>query len=363
MIYPWQETLWTQLLGWRLDAPHAILLSGAAGIGKLDFARELARFWLCENPLSARACGECPSCRYIAVGHHPDLQRIRPEAIALAEGVEDGDDSGVSEGDDGGDSGPESGETDKSSSRQASREIRIGQIQALIKGSAIGSHRQGRRVTLIYPAESMNVFTANALLKLLEEPPPENHLILISDAPERLLATTRSRCQQIRLPVPDRAAAADWLKSEGVEDADGWLAEAGGLPLLALRAVRADGAVEAARATLFEGLARGTKIDCLLVAERLARADRVLVVAWLQRWVWDCLGWHLARRIRYYPKHKAAISQLASQLDPLELARFARDLSASRRTAEHPLNVRLFFEDLLLRYQQSVSSAMGTMTP
>ena len=362
MIYPWQESTWTRLLNWRLDAPHAMLFTGPAGIGKLDFARALSTYWLCETPTGDRACGTCPACRYIAVGHHPDLQRIRPEAVALAEGLEEPEDDDGGEGSDSSATDTYADGADKSSSRQPSREIRIGQIQALIKASSIGSHRQGRRVTLIYPAESMNGFTANALLKLLEEPPPDNHLILVSDAPERLLATVRSRCQQIRLPVPEPAVAARWLKSEGVEDADAWLAEAGGAPLLALRAVRADAATTAARATLFEGLVRGIKIDPLLVAERLARADRVLVVAWLQRWVWDCLGWRLAQRIRYYPQHEAAIAQLSRQFDPLDLARFARELVASRRTAEHPLNARLFFEDLLMRYQHSVSSAMGTMT-
>ena len=358
MIYPWQKKLWLKLVSWRQDAPHAILLAGPAGIGKLDFARELARFWLCEQPAPDAACGVCPSCIFVSLGHHPDLQTIRPEAVALAEGAEA--DDGEQDGDDGGD-GTE-GASEKRSGRAPSREIRIGQIQALIESLSIGTHRQGRRIALVYPAESMNLFTANALLKILEEPPPDNHVLLISDAPERLLPTILSRCQKVMLPAPALTEARHWLEGQQVDDAEGFLAEAGGAPLAALRAARADASTLEARHTLIEGLARGARCNANALAERLSKSERPVVVGWLQRWVWDCLAYRLGARIRYYPKHQVAIAALARQLDPVELARFARELSATRRAAEHPLNARLFFEDLLLRYLRSVAPSVESTT-
>jgi DNA polymerase-3 subunit delta' len=57
-----------------------------------------------------------------------------------------------------------------------------------------------------------------------------------------------------------------------------------------------------------------------------------------------------------------AIAALARQLDPEKLARFSRELSATRRAAEHPLNARLFFEDLLLRYLRSVAPSVESTT-
>jgi DNA polymerase-3 subunit delta' len=358
LIYPWQKEVWTRLLPWRQDAPHAILLAGPAGIGKLDFARELARFWLCEKPLADAACGVCPSCIFVALGHHPDLQAIRPEAVALLEGAdaEEGEGSGEDAVD------GAQGDTEKRSSRAPSRDIRIGQIQALIESLSIGTHRSGRRIALIYPAESMNLFTANALLKILEEPPADNHVLLVSDAPERLLPTILSRCQKLVLPAPALGEARQWLQGEQVEDAEGWLAEAGGAPLAALRAAHADSATLEARHILLDGLARGARCNVQTLADRLAKAERPVVVAWLQRWVWDCLAYRLGARIRYYPKHQVAIAALARQLDPVELARFARELSATRRAAEHPLNARLFFEDLLLRYLRSVAPSVESTT-
>jgi DNA polymerase-3 subunit delta' len=347
-IYPWQTEVWTRLLPWRIDAPHAILLHGTAGIGKVDFAKRLAAFWLCETEGVSEPCGECPSCRFVALDHHPDLLLIRPEAVALAEGMagdEEPDGEMVS---------PEPADDDKSGKRAASHEIRIGQIQSLIHSTVIGSHRGGRRVIVIYPAEAMNTFTANALLKLLEEPPGPNHLILVTDAPQRLLATVLSRCQQVALPPADAPSALNWLKTQGLNDVSGWLAEAGGAPLLAWRAAGADDAVLEARRVLLQGLARGAGVDAMALAERLTRIERAVVVGWLQRWTWDLLGYRLAARIRYYPKEESAIAALARSLDPLRVARYARTLSGLRRAADHPLNARLFFEDLLLRYARSV---------
>ena len=293
----------------------------------------------------------------MSLGHHPDLQTIRPEAVALAEGAEAED--GEAEGEEAADGQAES---EKRSTRAPSREIRIGQIQALIESLSIGTHRQGRRIALIYPAESMNLFTANALLKILEEPPADNHVLLISDTPERLLPTILSRCQKVVLPAPALADAHQWLAGQQVEDPEDWLSEAGGAPLSALRAARADGAILEARQTLLEGLARGSRCNAQTLAERLTKTERPVVVTWLQRWVWDCLACRLGARIRYYPKHQVAIAALARQLDPVELARFARELSATRRAAEHPLNARLFFEDLLLRYLRSVAPSMESTT-
>src|SRR5574343_1377234 len=61
---------------------HALLISGPAGIGKLDFAESLAASLLCDQPTAAgRACGHCTSCTWHASGNHPVFRRVRPEAF------------------------------------------------------------------------------------------------------------------------------------------------------------------------------------------------------------------------------------------------------------------------------------------
>lgn len=78
------ETAWTQIQVDRARGrlSHALLISGPAGIGKLQFAEMLADSLLCDTPLSdGRACGVCTACTWQASGNHPDFRRIRPEAF------------------------------------------------------------------------------------------------------------------------------------------------------------------------------------------------------------------------------------------------------------------------------------------
>ncbi len=99
----------------------------------------------------------------------------------------------------------------------------------------LSAHRQGARVTLVYPAEAMNVASANAFfLKTLEEPPAGAQFILVAHAARRLLPTIRSRCRVLPLSTPDLASASAWLAQHGVVQPELHLAHTGGAPLAAL---------------------------------------------------------------------------------------------------------------------------------
>jgi len=162
-IYPWQQDAWRQLQQQRDRMPHAILLHGAHGIGKTVFAERLAQALLCDAPRTdGHACGQCGSCGWFAQYSHPDYRRVRPE-ILEPEGSETG-----SEGD--ADDGKKAAKTAKA----PSKEIKIGQIRALADFMNISTHRRGKRVIVLYPAEALNEMAANALLKTLEEPAPDN---------------------------------------------------------------------------------------------------------------------------------------------------------------------------------------------
>jgi DNA polymerase-3 subunit delta' len=225
-MHPWNEPIFQSvrrmLEGGRL--PHALLLHGPRGVGKLALAERLGQLLLCEdkNP-AARPCGKCDGCRWYLAGTHPDLRRVEPEALAKAVEAEQGEET------------EEGAEPSSSKKKKPSLDIKIEQVRALAGFLNLRSHRGALRVALVHPAEEMNANSQNALLKGLEEPPAGAIFILVSHRPYRLLPTVRSRCVKIPVPIPPAKDALAWLKSQpGGQDAARWLAFSGGAPIQAL---------------------------------------------------------------------------------------------------------------------------------
>lgn len=340
MIYPWHYPHWESLLAAADQLPHALLLCGPEGGGKRAFAESLAQRLLCEDVGSdGQGCGSCPSCRWFESGNHPDLRRVVPESEAEEASAEE-------------DEGAEAGAGRK---KKASRQILIDQVRALVDFVMVGTHRNGMRVILIDPAEAMNMHTANALLKLLEEPTMSTVFLLVSHAPRRLLPTIRSRCRTLALGKPDTAAALAWLKMrEAGADASA-LALAGGMPLAALALVEAGSYRRQFEATV-GGLDSGDPLQAAAqwegwLRQKEGEAPRLpLLVAWLQKWVFDLALWKLAGRTRFFPDAAKTIERLAGRAPMSELVACYNELSRMRRIAEHPLNPRLFLEDMAIRY-------------
>lgn len=351
-LLPWQTKWWSEAQALLPRLPHAVVFHGQRGSGKVGFARYFGQALLCQSPdPNARPCGSCPSCAWVQSGNHPDLRLLRPEAIELAEGVELAD-SNPSDGE-GGAPDAEAAETSSETSkgkRAPSKEIRIQQVRRLAELLEVSSHRGGRRVAILYPADAMNVFTANALLKLLEEPPEDTVFLLVTDTLDRLLPTILSRCRKFALAPPERAAALAWLVDKGVAAPEDALAEQGGAPLAALAAAQDAEGTALLREGLLAVLSDPKAPGALGAAERLQKCEPALVVGWIQRWLYDCVGYRLAGRIRYYPRHQGAIAALAGSLDLGRSMTYLRTLDQERRVSEHPLNARLFVENLILGY-------------
>jgi DNA polymerase-3 subunit delta' len=196
--------------------PHALLLHGPEGVGKLQLAEQFAQLLLCEAAKPRETpCGKCDGCRWFLAGHHPDVRFVEPEAIARRVAQEDGEGA-------------------EKSKAKPSLEIKIDQVRGLADFVNLASHRGGKRIVVLHPAEAMNVPAANAVLKSLEEPPGSALFVLVSHRAARLLPTVRSRCVPVPVPLPPADAAQAWLKEQGIENAARRLAFAGGAPLKAL---------------------------------------------------------------------------------------------------------------------------------
>lgn len=322
----WHAAELERLAGASARLPHALLIHGPRGIGKLAFAQALAQVLLCESPpAAASACGECSACRWLESGTHPDYRVVEPAAAAFEDEAEQG-------------------------GRKATT-ISVEQIRTLPGFINVSSHRGGAKAIVVHPAEVLNVNAANALLKSLEEPPPRTYFLLVSHRPHHLLPTIRSRCCEVGLRAPAREQAVAWLTRRGVRNAELALAHVGEAPLLALELQGSH--YWGARAAFLRQLA-ADELDALSAAEAVRDMPLPDVIAWLQKWSYDMAHYRARGSVRYNPDHAEAIARAAAAADPLEVLRFHREMAGHQRVALHPLNARLFTEHLLLGYAELV---------
>ena len=301
-------------------------MSGARGLGKRTLALNFARALLCENPDGdGLACGTCAGCRYVQAGQHPDLRVVEPI---------DRDDDEV----------------------KMLTEIPVRHIRALNEWATITAHRGRAKVAVIATADELNMEAANALLKTLEEPPPETYLILVSHQPGRVPATLRSRCRRLPAPMPAREAARQWLQERGVDHPDSVLAQAGGAPLRARELAHPVWQEE--RTAWLAALAKPKTLLVVGVAARLdaapkdERRERLgLAIDWLLAWTVDLARVAAGGAAERNPDYAAALGGLAAAVAPIPLIRYHRTLLRQRALVAHPLQPRLVAEALLLAYR------------
>lgn len=193
----------------RLDAardadrlPAALLIHEARGLGAQQLAVHFAQLRLCAG--NAPACGQCTHCRRVAQGEHPDFVLIGPD--------------------------PES----------KLGQISVDQVRALARQLSLSSYEGRGTVVVLQPADALNRNAANALLKTLEEPRADAHLLLVTAAPSLLPATIRSRCQKLAVPAPDRETALAWLGEQQPAHRADWPAVLDVLGVAPMEALAAD---------------------------------------------------------------------------------------------------------------------------
>lgn len=144
---------------------HAYLLVGPSRVGKMTVAINLAQAVNCLAPPAQRPCGECRQCVRIAQGIHPDVQVIDLEPAASGGGLK--------------------------------RDVGIDQVRDVQRSSSLKPYEGASRVYIFREASALSDEAANALLKLLEEPPESVLMLLLTSRVDRLLPTIPSRCQRL----------------------------------------------------------------------------------------------------------------------------------------------------------------------
>ncbi len=326
---------------------HALLLHGPQGVGQFEMAQTLAQAWLCDGtaPLDSsvpRPCGVCASCRLVAARTHPDLMVLMPQALRSELGWNADDDS-----EEGG-----SGSADANGKRKLSKDIRVAEVRRILTFAHTTAARGRGKVVVIFPAEAMNTIAANALLKILEEPPGRLRFVLAGSSADTLLPTIRSRCQLLWLGAPNNAEAVAWLGAHGVVQPEVLLAASGGQPQEALRRFR-DGVDAPTWLQLPQQLARGELGG--LPTWPLAR-----VVDMMFKVCHDVMRVAAGAAPRYFPA--SSIHGRAEGFDLRALSSWQRELGLMARHAEHPWQVALAVESLVLQAQQALRSG-ASFTP
>lgn len=308
-LYPWQQEAWRRLPP-NARLPHALLLQGLPGIGKTVFAHHLAMRLLCAN---GTACGHCRSCHLVTATTHPDL------LILAASG--------------------------------GKHEITIDDVRTLGDFIGLRAHLAHCRVAVIDNADQLNRAAANAMLKLLEEPPADVYILLVSHGAGHLPPTLRSRCQRWILAVPPVADARQFLVANGHPCPDAALARARGAPLAALaRPMAATDVVPDLQKTLDDIAVR--RVDVVAAADHWHKAEyesNLLVLA-------DIVGDLIRCGHGIGPLSGGNPAWLQAWVIRLDLRQvfqlWDRALRAGRDVVETPLDKRLIWEDIFLTWER-----------
>lgn len=195
--------------------PHAMLFAGAPGAGKLPMALAMASALLCPNLQGGEPCGTCNACRMTASLAHPDLHFVFP---IVSKGSADSavSDLYIREWRQALKDNPYLDMADWLAAMGAdNKQARIYAAEStqILRKLSIMSGQGGYKVMIVWRPELMDVKAANSLLKILEEPLGDTVFLLVSDHPELLLETIRSRTRRFDFPPLSEADVAQALVS------------------------------------------------------------------------------------------------------------------------------------------------------
>lgn len=288
--------------------PHAVLLTGPAGVGK-----RAAAAWLAQQHLRL-AGGDLPQYPVPAF-EHADLRWVRPPEDKQAIGVD--------------------------------------QVRQLITDLGMTSYEGTGKVAVLDPADAMTHNAANSLLKTLEEPSGNALLILVADRKGRLPATIFSRCQRIDIGVPTETEALHWLGQ--LHPSDNWpeaLRLAGRAPLAAIETLDQLDA-HAAMSRDFAAVASG-KSSPIEVAARWQKLDTGFVLDWLARAVQGAVI--RASDVGKSGKQAEISDSVLKRMDRRNLFCYLDTINRLRGQPGGSFNVQLMLEGLLIDLAEGLAN-------
>lgn len=202
--------------------PHALLFCGPGGSGKLASAWALASLLLCRHPEDGDACGTCPACHMTGNLAHPDLHFVFPVIKGKSSKSAPVSDMYLDEWRTLMKESPYfTRETwlERMETQNQQAQIYAEESSVILRKLSLKPSQGGYKVMIIWQPELMNTAAANKLLKLLEEPPGDTVIILVSERPEQLLGTIVSRTQRIDFkPLSEEELTQALMRDNALEE-------------------------------------------------------------------------------------------------------------------------------------------------
>ena len=340
--------------------PHAYIFAGMEGVGKFKTARQWAKLLLCENPCRetgfADSCGSCQSCRLFEADSHPDFHHVYKELVEF---------------------------TKEGKGKKTPVLLPIDVIREfLIQKVATRPTLSQRKVFVVSEAEKLNAASQNALLKVLEEPPAYCCIVLLCTRLERLLPTTKSRCQIVRFGPVDEEKISARLKEVGLEQRHAQyfarLSQGSMGTDCQWAALQSDGAeLYQSKKKLVAAVANCELQNALELAHQFLDSAKSIAAVWsnldadtskadINRRAQKTLiqvaisALHDAMMLNTITNRRlinfdqeSEIRKLANRLSPEEEAEKIADCYKSLRWIEAAVNEKLLFEQLLLSFAKS----------
>ncbi len=307
--------------------PQSSIFAGPEGVGKLTCAVYLARLANCKSPAHGDFCSKCPSCIKSQAESHPDIRIYRPEGV----------------------------------------NVRIEQMREMSREAQFRPFEGRQRIFIVDRADRLTEAASNSILKTLEEPPPSARFVLVTDKPQTLLVTIRSRCQTVGFTSLSRQQISAHLSQQGLEDADrraafaqGSIGKALSLDLDSLLQDR-DLLLEIVEAwrrdESFSQLFRACEAPVLRAD--LKKRDRVSQLLDGLRMIGEDLYFiHVGTPARVSSQDRLErLEELSGDLSLDWISRFLYHIGQARRDVERYVNPLMCFETLWLQCRRQTSPA------
>ena len=334
--------------------PHAMLITGPAGVGKRDLGLRIAQSLLCDSS-EAAGLGPCRSCRDCLRLHDPQ-HPARPPQHSDVELVGPGAPCSVADHD-----------------HSNTRTIGICVVRRIEHTVTLAPFEADRRVILIDPADALTADAADAFLKTLEEPPEGVHFILITSQQERISETIRSRCRTITLAPLAASQLERWLEEwspEAAQDVDRraelirlargrpeWLQSQlrDGDPL-SLRAAQIEDALRMAGASRAERLGWSEQVAGRGQNAQAAGNIELILDVWSDWWRDLWLSQAGRSDALVHVTQRARIAEHAALYDQSSISQFLERIERTRELLRKGVNGRLALDVLLLHIPHARTS-------